>query len=113
MNDKIRYDGLHMEGRRRGNGAAAHVKLDADIIYIGHIADFLYFRDAAGIAQVRLGDAECPVLKELPESPARIAPLTGCKGDIAFLLDMLKYLRIGRHGRFLIVHDAVRLQGFS
>lgn len=64
MDDKVRNHRLQLQGRCRGNRAAADVDLYADIIGVGHVTDFLALCQAACVAQVWLDDAEGTVLIE-------------------------------------------------
>ena len=63
VNDEVGDDRLELQRRRGGDGAAAHVVLYPDIADLGVAADLFVLGEAAGIAQVRLDDAEGAVFK--------------------------------------------------
>ena len=85
------------------------MNLYAHIVHLGHVTDLLCLGDASRVAQVGLNDIQRPVLKELAEAPARVAPLSSGQGQV-HRFDVLEHTRIAGHGGLLIIHDAVGLQ---
>ncbi len=71
-----------MQSGGDGNRAAADMKLYAYIIDIGSIADFFAFRNAAGIAQVRLDNLQRAVFKIRRVLPPGIDALPAGQGKI-------------------------------
>ena len=63
VDDEVGDDRLALHRRRSGDGAAAHVDLYPDIVDLGVVADLFALGETAGIAQVRLDDAEGAVFK--------------------------------------------------
>ena len=64
MDDEVGDGRLHLQGRRRGDGAAADMNLYAHIVHLGHVTDLLCLGDASRVAQVGLNDIQRPVLKD-------------------------------------------------
>ena len=63
VDEEVEDDRLALHRRRSGDGAAAHVDLYPDIEDLGVVADLFALGGAAGIAQVRLDDAEGAIFK--------------------------------------------------
>ena len=84
------------------------MNLNADVIHVGHVTDLLSFGQAAGIAQVRLNDADGMVLKELAVSPSGINSLACRHRNLDLTVDLPEQIGIQRLSRLFII-EAVEL----
>ena len=112
MDKEVGDSGLYLERSRRGDGAAANVQLNADIVDMGHIADFFDFCNASGVANIGLDYGEAPLFKEGPVAPAGEDTLAAGQRDRSLVCDLPKKPGVQRLRRLFIVIDVVLFQDF-
>lgn len=113
VNHKIGDGSLYLESGSSGNGSAAYMYLNTDVVNLRHIADLLGFRDTAGVGKIRLNKRQSAVLKKRPEIPAGIAALAGGKRNITLLFNVPVDGSITGHGGLFIIHNSIGLQSIT
>ena len=97
---------FHVQGGCGGDGAAADMDLDGDVIDVGHVADLLDFGDTAAGADVRLDDAQAAVFQEGAVTPAPVDAFTGGQRDVHMVGHLLHHLGVQGHDGLFVVQDA-------
>src|SRR5207248_4242778 len=81
LNQEVRDAGVQLQAGGEGDRAERIVRRNGREVTLRHGGDLLALEDAASVAEIRLENGSCLLLKYRAESPLREEPLSSGDGD--------------------------------